>query len=140
MKCLLPILCLAFVGVFAAESMLNNGDFELNDQGWFFPECAQTEAFAGRDGTAALRFQRLMPAKEDAVALSEMMTLLPGHCYTLEAWVKSETLKDGAPRLGVEFATGKKGKKSLPGSTKYLTAPAVAHTWTRLCLDFTVPS
>ena len=140
MKCLLPILFLAFVGVFAAESMLNNGDFELNDQGWFFPECAQTEAFAGRDGTAALRFQRLMPAKEDAVALSEMMTLLPGHCYTLEAWVKSETLKDGAPRLGVEFATGKKGKKSLPGSTKCLTAPAVAHTWTRLCLDFTVPS
>ncbi|MBO4618963.1 MAG: hypothetical protein J5654_02520 [Victivallales bacterium] len=140
MRRLLPILCLAFAGVLVAESMLNNGDFELNDQGWFFPECARTEAFAGRDGTAALRFQRLMPAKEDAVALSEMMALLPGHCYTLEAWAKSETLKDGAPRLGVKFATGKKGKTLLPGSAKCIALPETAQDWTRLCLDFTVPS
>ena len=130
--------CLLLACLLPAATPLVNGDFELDDKGWKFPECAKTEAFAGRKGTAALVLQRTTPAEKDAVA-TQLLVLRPGQYYTLEAWVKCAELQNGSPTIGVEFFAGKKGKQPLTGNGKAITAPANASEWTCLTLDFYVP-
>ena len=131
-------IALAALLAHAAETTLVNGDFELDAKGWTFPECARTEAFAGIDGTAALVLRRT--AAPQNAAVTQPLTLRPGRAYTLEAWVKTDALVGPPPAIHLHFATGKKGKSPLPGATRSLQLPTDAPTWTRLRLDFTMPS
>ncbi len=123
----------------SAEALITNGDFEMDEKDWLFSASAHTEAFAGCDGTAALLLQHPVNAKEDATAMQEL-NVAPGRCYTLEAWIRSDLRQGPPPTLGVDFATGKKGKKRLGGTEKSIDAPCKAAEWTCLTLEFTVPA
>ena len=70
------------------ESIVANGGFERGADGWILKKDCRIEKNGGRNGTAALRYERRNPKEYQLVGTP--VKLEPGKFYRFGAWIKTE--------------------------------------------------